>query len=351
MSKTKEMNAKEFARGLKPGSLANAYLFLGEELGLMEKMIDRIRSLLTDRDDAESVVMGRFHVENGDLAEAADFALSRSMFSPKKLAVIYEADALPAKQGRPLLEELFTGLPDSTTLVLVSAQNKAPRSLPLDLLPGLQTVRFWRYFESDMAAHIRDSFKRDRMTVSDGAVSLLIRLLGRDLGKVDSALEKLRYSGQTSVTEELVKTYIDVERDTTIFEFLDALFAKSTHALTLLKTLLDDGVHELVILTMITRQCESIERYHRMSGDGKNADEILKELGIQERNREGFISQSSRFGPGEIGRAYTAIYETECLLKGAAQSKNIISNPVFELAARMVLPEGKSFQTSSQGSA
>ena len=343
MAKTREINAKEFARGLKPGSLANAYLFLGEETGLMEKMIEKIRSLLADRDGAESVSTERFHAENGDLAGAADFALSRSMFSPKKLAVLYEADTLQVKQNRPAIEELFTGLPDSTTLVLVSAQNKAPRSLPLDLLPNLQTVRFWRYFESDMAAHIRDSLKREKMTVTDGAVSLLIRLLGRDLGKVDGALEKLRYSGQAAVTEELVKTYIDVERDTNIFEFLDALFTKSTRALTLLKTLLDDGVHELVILTMITRHCESIERYHRMSGEGKSPDEILKELGIQERNREGFISQTSRFGQGEISRTWAAIYETESLLKGAAQSKNIISNPVFELTARMVLPEGKAF--------
>jgi DNA polymerase III delta subunit len=343
MVKAKEINAKEFARGLKPGALARAYLFLGEETGLMEKMIGKIRSLLADRDGAESVAMERFHAENGDLAGAADFALSRSMFSPKKLAVIYEADTLQVKQNRPLIEELFSGLPDSTTLVLISAQNKAPRSLPLDLLPGLQTVRFWRYFESDMAAHIRDSLKREKMTVSDGAVSLLIRLLGRDLGKVDGALEKLKYSGQSAVTEELVTTYIDGERNTTIFEFLDALFMKSTRALTLLKTLLDDGVHELVILTMITRQCESIERYHRMSGEGKNAEEILKELGIQERNREGFISQVSRFGPREIGRAYAAIHEAESLLKGAAQSKNIIANPVFELATRLVLPEGKAF--------
>lgn len=348
MAAAKQINSKDLVRELKQGTLRQAYLFLGEEEGHKEKMIDGILSLLRAGGDADSVVTGRFHIDSGDLAAAAEFAVTASMFSAKKLAVIYDADSVPsAKQSRAILEDLFTDLPVSTTLVLLSPQNKIPKALPLEKLPGLLTVRFWRYFDSDMASHIRESLRRQKMTVTDGAVSLLVGLVGRDLRKIDEALEKLSFSGQGAVTEDLVRTFIAEERNTTIFEFLDALFLKSPRALPLLKTLLDDGIHELVILAMITRQCESLGMYHRLAKEGGSADEILRNIGIQDRNREAFINQAGRFGPGEICRAFASIYDAESALKGASTSRGLISNPVFELAARLVLPEGKAFSGSA----
>jgi len=344
MAAAKQINAKDLARELKQKTLRRAYLFLGEEEGLKERMIDSIHALLSAGEGPDSVVTGRFHAEAGDLSAAAEFALTASMFSPKKLAVIYEADAVPAaKQTRAMLEDFFGELPDSTTLVLATTQNKLPKTLPLEKLPDLLTVRFWRYFDSDMAAHVREALRARKMTVTDGAVALLMKLVGRDLNKMDEALERLSFSGQSAVTEDLVKTFIDDARDTTVFEFLDALFLKSPRALPLLKTLLDGGTHELAVLAMITRQCEFINRYHRLLREGGSVEEILKGIGIQERNRESFIAQAGKFGPGEVRRAFAEIFAAESALKGASRGSTLVSNPVFTLAARLVLPEGKAF--------
>ncbi len=338
MSQAKQINAKELAKELKAGSLDNRYLFLGEEEGLKEKITEEIYGLLKKKHGEEGVVMGRFHAESGDLVSAVDFIVSQSMFTEAKLAVIYEIDTVPsAKQSRYILEELFEGQPPSCTLIMTSSQNKTPRALTADMMKTVRVVRFWKLFESDAAAYIRTGMKRGKIDITDGAVRLLLELLGRDVRKIDGALEKLIFSGNAVVTEETVAAHIIDEKDTTIFEFLEHLFRGSQRALNLLKTMLDDGVHELVILTMITRQCEAIGKYHHLARQGTGGDEILSSLGIQERNRDGFLAQTRFLNAGDAAKAWAAILLAESRIKDRNLSRSILANPLFELVENIVL--------------
>jgi len=343
MAALRQVNAKEFARELGKGPLRRVYLFLGEEESLKEKMIDRVAGLMEKESGPGSVAVARFHAENNELDDAVGFALTQSMFSPKKLAVMYGTDSIQAtKQNKSLLEDLVSGLPDATTLIMVSSQNNAPKIVPGD--GDMVAVKFWRYFENDMAVHVRDTIRKYGMSIEEGAVSLLMKLLGRDLGKVDEALERLKFSGQTHITPGLVSLFIADDREASIFEFLDALFRKSAAAFNLLKTLLDDGVHELVILTMINRQCESLEAFHRRLGEGAETSGALEGLGVQERNRQAFLDYAGKFGPADIRRAFAALYEAESRLKGSPQSRSLVANPVFILVSRFVLPPGKGLE-------
>ncbi len=338
MSQARQINAKELAKELKGGLIENRYLFLGEEEGLKDRMAEEILALLKKKYGKEDVVTGRFHAESGDLISAVDFVTSQSMFSAAKLAIIYEVDAIQAgKQNRYMLDDLYAGQPDSCTLIMASVQNKSPRALTAEMMKTTRIVRFWRLFESDAAAYIRNYMKRGRIDITDGAVRLLLELLGRDVRKIDGALEKLVFSGNDIVTEDTVALYVGDERDTTIFEFLEHLFRGSPRALNLLTTMIDDGVHELVILTMISRQCEAIGKYHHLARQGMSADEILSTLGIQERNRDGFLAQTRFLNPPDTGKAYAAIFLAENRIKDRNLSRSIIANPLFELASGIVL--------------
>ncbi len=345
MAALQQINAKDFARGLGKGPLRRVYLFLGEEERLKEKMIESMAGLLEKGTGPGSVSVARFHAENNELDEALGFALMQSMFTPKKLAIVYGVEAVQAtKQNKSLFEELVTGLPDSTTLVLVSSQNSVPKTVPVG--GDMAAVKFWRYFERDMAAYVRDTIRKYGMTIDEGAVMLLMKLLGRDLGKIDEALERLKFSGHSHITPGLVSLFITDDREASIFEFLDALFRKSPGAFNLLKSLLDDGVHELVVLTMVNRQCESLDAFHRRLAEGAGADAAMEGLGVQERNRQAFLDYAGKFGPADVRRAFSALYEAEDRLKGGPRSKSIIANPLFALVSKMVFPPGKELEAA-----
>ncbi len=86
--------ARELYVDLDKKRLARAYLFLGEDDGEKDKAVGRIAALMPVGDGAEHSP-GRFHCEMGELMQAADFALNRSMFSDARLCVLLNVDAIP----------------------------------------------------------------------------------------------------------------------------------------------------------------------------------------------------------------------------------------------------------------
>jgi hypothetical protein len=154
MDKKRFPVARELYADLDKKRLARAYLFLGEDDGEKDKAVGRIAALMPGGDGAEHSP-GRFHCEMGELTQAADFALNRSMFSDARLCVLLNVDAIPAgAAGTALLGEIFASLPDSMVLVMTTRANRPPRGIEPEAVPGLKVYHFWPPFENDLVTYI-----------------------------------------------------------------------------------------------------------------------------------------------------------------------------------------------------
>jgi DNA polymerase III delta subunit len=338
MAYQKFPNSKQLLTELNSKKLDKIYLFLGEEEGEKEKAINKIIDLSIKDQDEKSYSTGRFHLESEELNNAAEFAVSESMFSEKKICVMLNVNSLKAKGGdKELLKEIINTLPDSNILIMTSQENKVPSAIDSGILGKIKTVQFWKLFDSDIAAYAYNKFKKNNLEADRTAIRRLIELTGRDIRKLDEAVEMIIESGEKQITLVVIDKFVSDTKEVSVFEFIEALFQKDKNSFFQLSRVLDSGIHELTILKLIMRQAELIEKYFYLVKDGMSTEAALQETGINSKNTKSFISSTQCFSRESIKNIFPLIYSTDQRIKSSIYSDNLASNPVFELVTDILL--------------
>ena len=333
------MNSKQLRNELGNNKLARIYLFTGEEEGEKEKIINTILGMVfTDEADRKNSV-GRFHLEDNEFLKAADFALSQSIFAATSVCLMLNLEHLEQTNDHvALLRDVIENLPDATLLIMTSSENRVPRIIPADILENIKVVQFWRYFESDIFHYIREAMARSGVSIEESAIALIIELLGRDVRKIDSAIEKIVNSGEVgSITREMVNALIEDERDVSAYEFIDSFFKRKGDAYYLLKKVHEEGMHELALLGMIMRQAELIEKFHSFTTRGLSAAEALNKMKIDSRRRGNFLAYATVNPPEELSRIFPLIYRADLRIKSTNYPGGITANPIFDLVSDFLI--------------
>ncbi|MBN1533955.1 MAG: DNA polymerase III subunit delta [Spirochaetes bacterium] len=333
-------NAKQFRKELESGaSPSHLYLFLGEEEGEKDKVIQLVTdSLLRGLEDRRGVVAS-FHAEDpGEIARAAEFAMSPSLFSSSRVCILRDAEKTPGgKASTDLLRDIVENIAGGTTLIITTGENRPPAIISGDLLEHFRVVQFWRLFEQDIHNYVAHSVKKMGMAIDDEAVDRLLDLTGRDIKKIDEALDMIRFSGETdTVTAGVVKDFVHDVKRVTIFEYLDHFFSGNPGAIEELKKLLNAGTPDLLVLSMIMREAESMERYLHLTSGGAPRDEALKGAGVNPRAADHFLRRLARYDAAALRRLFGEIARADRALKGAGRSKQLLTHPLFELTGYAV---------------
>lgn len=338
MSESKYPTPKQLEDELSNKKLHGIYLFIGEEEAEKEKLIDKIAGLIFISADDRTYSFGRFNAGNDEFPAAADFVLSQSMFSGRKLCLIKDIDRIRSSGAdAALFNELLQDIPESNILIMTSGENRPPSCIPKTQINKIRIVQFWRLFERDLQNYIIKTIKKHGLTINGDAVNMLLGLLGRDIGKIDGAIEKMINSGVRSViTPEIVADLIQDEKDVSVFDFINALFKKNAGAYNMLFRLLESGIHELQILSMVVSQAEKIERFHFLVQKGMSADDAMREIKIYSAWKKDFIEQLNKNSHQTIKEVFPLIYKADYRIKSAG-NLSLISNPITELVTEMLL--------------
>jgi DNA polymerase III delta subunit len=332
-------NSKKLMADLSKKDLRRMYLFMGEEEGEKDKCISAISSILFGKEGDSGNYTGRFHCENDEIMQAADFALSGSMFSTSRLCVMYNIDGIKGlKENRSIIADIAANLAEGTVLVMTTAKNRPPDLIPSELLGGFEIIQFWRHFDSDISNYITMNMRKAGHSIADRALNLLIERTGKDIRKIDEALELIRYSGSAGiVTEELIRDIVNDEGELSVYDFIDMLFRRDRRAPGYCRKLMDDGIAEGRIFFEITRQIEQLEKYHALIDDSASPLEAMDKCGVQKRNQEKFAAYARSFGRESIGGLYRALVWADSRRKSGSQEYGVTGIPVFSLVSRMVL--------------
>ena len=338
MAFQKFQTSKQLAAELNSNKLEKIYLFLGEEEGEKDKIINKIIGMRIKSEEEKEYSVRRFHLESGEFHEAAEFALSASMFSESKICIMLNIDSLKSKsEDKGILAEMLHTLPDHNILIMTSPENKAPSVIDSKAVSKIKTVQFWRLFDNDVSTYIISSMRKHDMKIEASAVNQLIGLTGRDIKKIDEAIEILLDSGEKYITHAVIKEYINDAKDVTIFEFIDSLFKKDRNCFSQLAKVLDSGTHELALLKLIMRQAELIEKYNYLTKNGLNSEAALEQIGVSTRNTKTFLECVKKFPSDSINKLFPFIHEADQRVKSSKYSNNLASSPVFELAINLFL--------------
>lgn len=321
-------NARQFADELHKGNVEGVYLFLGTEETEKEHYVSRMAQILFGQNEPS---ISRFHCEAGDLASAARYCVERDMFSPLRIAVLYSVDLIKDKSEAEIFSSLVSDHAEEVTVILMSRETSHPRIITKDLEENIRTVVFWPPFENELSSIINSRLRDAKRPISPDAVKVLLSLTGRDLGKVESAIERIISGSDGPVSVETITDLLTDQRETTVFEFIEALFLRSAQVLKLLKKLTDDGVHELQILALINREAERIEKYHSIRARGISHDEAISDLKIPTKGVDPFTAHARAFDAAAIRRMLILIPKADQAAKSTRYGDGILSNPLAEI--------------------
>ena len=346
MAQKKYQNSKQFSAEITKGFTGRVFLFLGEEEGEKDKIINTILGHVFQSNEERLQNTGRFYLNEDkntqeEFTAAADFALSGSMFSENRACIIRNIENLKAVDSvKNIMDDIITSSPDGTIIIMTSMANQAPAWIEKKYEDYVRTIQFWKNFDSDLVNYIRKNFNDKKISSDDRIISLIIKLTGNDIKKIDEMLDLISLTAKdTPINESLVRDLAGEIREITVFEFVDSLFLREKRALSYLKKLLDDGTAELLILNMIIRQADTIEKYYTLLDEKNNQDEALAKLGLtaSKLKREKFTSMLKRTGRDTLKKIYPLIARTEYSIKSTGIGSSIISNPVFVLASEILL--------------
>ncbi len=346
MAQKKYQTSKQFAAELTRGVKERFFLFLGEEEGEKDKVINSILSQRFKEYNERLQNTGRFYITDeksglDELTSAADFALSGSMFSDNRACIIRNIGNLKTSDAaKNIFSDMMTSTPEGTIIIMTSMANQPPALIGKTHEEGIRIVQFWRNFDSDLFNYIRKYLTDRKISFDDRIIPLLIELTGNDIKKVDEILDMISLAAaDTIINDSVIRDLAGDIRGITVFEFTDSLFSKEKRSLAYLKRLLDDNTAELLILNMIARQTESIERYFTLLDDGSSMDEAFAKLGLAaaKLKRERFAIMIKKTGRDDLRRIYPLIARAEHGLKTGMKFDSIVNNPVFVLAAEILI--------------
>jgi DNA polymerase III delta subunit len=198
-------------------------------------------------------------------------------------------------------------------------------------------VQFWKLFENDFRNYVINAIKSKNFEINSEAVKLLIDLTGRDIKKVDEAIFKLLNSGEKLITVDIIRYMIPDTKEVSVFEFIDSLFQKSRNAFHDLVKILESDNNELMILKLIVRQAELIEKYLYLTNKNTSGSAALQEIGISQRNTDIFLKCVRNYTLSTIRDVFPVIHKADQSLKSYGYSGSISFNPLFDLVSSMLL--------------
>ncbi len=345
MTYKKYPNSKQFIKELNKGLSGSIYLFLGEEEGEKDKVINTILGIVLGNSPDRSNNTGRFHITDEknsyeQFMEAADFAMTGSMFSDKRVCIIRNIDMLKQNEAsKNTIDDMIRGIAEGTLLVLTSSKNQPPAFLTKKYEDNISIIQFWKYFDSDLYTYISKALKDKKITFEENIIPLLIEYTGNDIKKIDEALDALEYtSGDMHVTPEIIKELVGYTREITVFDFIDSLFQREKRSLEFLKMLIEQGTAELLILNLIAKHTETMEKYYQCIAEQDTPDEAMKKIGMAapQKRRDKFYSSAAKFNRDKTKKIFTLIAESEYSIKSRTPGNSIVSRPVFVLASSIL---------------
>jgi DNA polymerase-3 subunit delta len=241
-----------------------------------------------------------------------------SLFSGKRVILIGNLFSLASTELKDKMPTLFRELPSGITLVLWE-EGWPDRKSHLFALMGKIAKCLKKPFlkNQELIGWVKSRAAAKNMKLTSEAAVALARIVGNDLGRMDSELEKLRLwaQGRSIAAQDVFKLTED-NLPPSVFSFLDAL-GKEGQAGLAAERLLSSGEEPLYLLSMIAYQVRNLllisnlmERKPHLS-----AAVISSELGLHPYTAQKTLQQARLFNPALLVALHRKITDLDLAIK------------------------------------
>ena len=325
------------------------HVFYGEDSFSVRQRLDELRSSL----DGDGMLTSNTTVLDGaktSLAEVTAACDTVPFLSAHRLVIVegllsrLGGAGRGRRGGRPPaaaaawlpLVEYVSRMPPSTDLVLIDGKVQGENALR-DALKGKGDIREFRPLSTPaVEGWVRRRAQSLGLTLSAGAVKLLVENVGNDLWAMAGELEKLSvYAGGRPVGEDDVRDLVSDVSELEVWSLLDAIVeGRSAAALKLLGRLFAKGKNASYILSMIQWQYRRLALTREMLETGATSRQIGERLGAKPFPVEKLLEQAPRYPPARLRAAFRRLLEADLHIKrGIYRDELALELLVNDLAA------------------
>lgn len=187
------------------------------------------------------------------------------------------------------------------------------------LVKKARTQEFNFLTEKNLELWIKREVKERNSSISDKAVSLLIKFVGNNLWRIVSEIEKLslyKINSGSRIEEEDIKKMVKSELETDIFKTIDAISSQNNKkALELLHSHLEQGDSPIYLFSMIRFQIKNLLIVKDLSEKGMPYSLMVSESGLHPFVVKKSYNLSHRFSLDGLKKIYWEIFELEIKIK------------------------------------
>ncbi len=265
------------------------YLLIGPDEFSRQEELKRIKQ---DLGDEALLITNTSLLEGATLSAQELAAVARTIpfLAENRLVLVsgvlkrFEArgEQKPSLKDSEVFYESMTGLPPTTTLVLVEDEVSESNYLYKKLKGVAQLLTFPLLKGMRLNGWIKERVKMRGGQIAPAAVELLARLVGSNLRVADSEINKLvLYTEGHVIAEEDVTELVGYAQQISVFNLVDAILeGRLEQAEQCLEKLLDDGASSGYLLHMIARQLRLLLRTRVLLQQKTPPGEIAGRLGV-----------------------------------------------------------------------
>ena len=333
------MDSLTFLERTPKGKPQPLYVLHGDEDFLKRRVLDALKSWALGG-EGDEFGMSSHAGDKATYAAVYDELQTVPFFGPRRLVVVENADPVITRY-RATLEKAVGHLPTTGVLVL-DVKTWASTTRLAKLVPDASTIVCKAPPASKMPAWcIKWAQTRHGKQLSAPAASLLVDLIGAEMGQLDQELTKLAvYVGdrrRIDVTD--VDKLVGRSRSESIWKMFDAIGqGNAREALTILGRLFDEGEEPIRILGAISLKLRQLAQAARLYQLGRPLAVALQEAGVPQfpAAMHGAEQQMKHLGRRRLARLYDWLMEVDLGLKGGSllTPRTLLERLVVQLARK-----------------
>ena len=318
MAKSTSRQSDESAVALKhlagPDPLERAYLFYGEDMSLINKLIDAVEFKRFKGKGTDPLSWEVYRANETPAQQALESVRTISMFGGVKVVIYRDIDKLCEADLLKIADYLQNPVRAHFILTATSIDNR--KKSWKSIKDHTYSVQCANLDERNINEYILAICGKLKFT-SD-AVDALANCIGPNRALLERAIEKLSLAipPDQTITPETINEHVIDTRERSVFELTRAITKRNIpDALAALRILLDQKQEPVVINGMLARHARMMLQI-KLGRDKKLSDnEIVKQTGINPYALREYNEAIRNYSLPELFRFQSDVFETDRALK------------------------------------
>lgn len=319
-------------------SLANVYLFYGEEAYKRRNYKEQLKKLVAGNGD---INFSAFEGKDTDFSAVYDSVVTLPFFAEKRLVLVENSGKFKAKKksdteedaesrqadgSDKLLEKILADLPATTVLAFFEPEVTKTKKIFKTIDEKGIVCECSADSEEAVMKWLARGFAAAGKNIKKSTAQLIIDRVGTEYDRLRQEYEKMvAFAGDASeITEETVLAVTSEDIESKIFDMLDSMCSRNpAGVLKFYYGLVTNREHPLYILAMVRMQFRTMLQVADLSEKGMSGYEIRSRLKKSGYVIDKHLKFARYFNAEKIEKILDRISETDRLIKSGGMDEQI----------------------------